>query len=251
MNLKSVMTATLSGGLVLTGALALPGSAHAALHGFCNTATPCSDNGINTPTSVNPPEFGFSAGDHSETGPLAILILVPDTISNPDTTYTLSGPLFGAKTETVVLFHQNYIWNLSNLSFDRYLFMPLNTSPDNALSDFLPATQALDPSATGYFVYDALRTVGNITLPSDADASNSDLLTLDRALPLGSYVLAFSDERPTTGIDATVSSGAIFIDTARLVATPEPSTWAMLLIGFAGLGFVGYRQTRGAKPQAA
>jgi hypothetical protein len=38
---------------------------------------------------------------------------------------------------------------------------------------------------------------------------------------------------------------------AVLPATPvpEPSTWAMLLLGFGGLGFVGYRQTR--KSQAA
>jgi hypothetical protein len=25
---------------------------------------------------------------------------------------------------------------------------------------------------------------------------------------------------------------------------PEPSTWAMMLVGFAGLGFAGYRATR-------
>ena len=27
-------------------------------------------------------------------------------------------------------------------------------------------------------------------------------------------------------------------------AVPEPSTWAMLLIGFAGLGFAGYRKAK-------
>jgi hypothetical protein len=29
-------------------------------------------------------------------------------------------------------------------------------------------------------------------------------------------------------------------------ATPEPSTWAMMLIGFAGLGFLGYQRARAA-----
>jgi hypothetical protein len=27
-------------------------------------------------------------------------------------------------------------------------------------------------------------------------------------------------------------------------AIPEPSTWAMMLVGFAGLGFAGYRVSR-------
>ena len=29
-----------------------------------------------------------------------------------------------------------------------------------------------------------------------------------------------------------------------LNAVPEPSTWAMILVGFAGLGFAGYRRSR-------
>jgi PEP-CTERM motif len=32
---------------------------------------------------------------------------------------------------------------------------------------------------------------------------------------------------------------------------PEPSTWAMLLIGFAGLGFVGYQARRSGNAAAA
>ena len=34
-------------------------------------------------------------------------------------------------------------------------------------------------------------------------------------------------------------------------AVPEPSTWAMMLIGFAGLGYAGYRSRRGERPASA
>jgi hypothetical protein len=36
---------------------------------------------------------------------------------------------------------------------------------------------------------------------------------------------------------------------SEVAAVPEPSTWAMLLIGFTGLGYAGYRRTR--EPRAA
>jgi hypothetical protein len=42
-----------------------------------------------------------------------------------------------------------------------------------------------------------------------------------------------------TLVIGSVSGGATFTATI-----PEPSTWAMMLLGFAGLGFVGYRRTR-------
>jgi hypothetical protein len=34
--------------------------------------------------------------------------------------------------------------------------------------------------------------------------------------------------------------------TGSIVSTPEPSTWAMMLIGFAGLAYAGYRKTKRA-----
>jgi PEP-CTERM motif len=35
------------------------------------------------------------------------------------------------------------------------------------------------------------------------------------------------------------------------VATPEPSTWAMMFLGFAGLGFMGWRGSRKTAALAA
>jgi hypothetical protein len=66
--------------------------------------------------------------------------------------------------------------------------------------------------------------------------------------PVGTFAVGTTDDlgskialNPTNTLSFDFS---IFV-------VPEPSTWAMLLLGFAGLGFVGYRRTRRAKPQAA
>ena len=41
-----------------------------------------------------------------------------------------------------------------------------------------------------------------------------------------------------------VGTGDIGGKIGTVVATPEPSTWAMMLLGFAGLGFAGYRKSQ-------
>jgi hypothetical protein len=38
---------------------------------------------------------------------------------------------------------------------------------------------------------------------------------------------------------------------ASFSSVPEPSTWAMMLLGFAGLGYVGYRRARIGRPSPA
>jgi hypothetical protein len=55
------------------------------------------------------------------------------------------------------------------------------------------------------------------------------------------------------GIDLTIAynlvadgSGGFGFDFALGGAVPEPSTWAMMLIGFAGLGYAGYRKASGS-----
>jgi phospholipase/lecithinase/hemolysin len=54
--------------------------------------------------------------------------------------------------------------------------------------------------------------------------------------------LYWDDIHPTARVQAMWAEGF-------LAAVPEPSTWAMLALGFAGLGFAGYR--RGVKARAA
>ena len=50
-----------------------------------------------------------------------------------------------------------------------------------------------------------------------------------------------------------VGAGRRFNAAFSLTGTvvPEPSTWAMMLLGFAGLGFAGYRHARKARPASA
>jgi hypothetical protein len=43
---------------------------------------------------------------------------------------------------------------------------------------------------------------------------------------------------------ASVSAGGASASLESTSAVPEPATWAMMLIGFAGLGFAGYRQKK-------
>jgi hypothetical protein len=47
------------------------------------------------------------------------------------------------------------------------------------------------------------------------------------------------------GLGAAQGTAFIF---ENAPSTPEPSTWAMMLLGFAGLGFMGYRQTKRVPP---
>jgi hypothetical protein len=64
---------------------------------------------------------------------------------------------------------------------------------------------------------------------------------------------------PLGGLPGSTSSEALGINDAGMVVgssgfsrvppsmtVPEPSTWAMMLVGFAGLGYAGYRASRGA-----
>jgi hypothetical protein len=64
-----------------------------------------------------------------------------------------------------------------------------------------------------------------------------------------SRFIGFTDNDPITNISITNLSGFTEQDvqsftTAFAAAAPEPATWAMMLIGFVGLGIAGYKRAR-------
>lgn len=81
---------------------------------------------------------------------------------------------------------------------------------------------------------------------ADLWAQDGFYITLDD-LSVGTHVLHF------TGEGQSPAGGPIGLDvTDTLIATiPEPSTWAMMSIGFAGLGFAAYRKRRTQRPPVA
>jgi PEP-CTERM motif len=48
------------------------------------------------------------------------------------------------------------------------------------------------------------------------------------------------------GLQPTEGGHMLAADLAYALVAPEPSTWAMMLVGFAGLGFAGWRARRRA-----
>jgi hypothetical protein len=205
------------------------------LHGFCSLGDVCLDNGTNTPTDVNPPEFAFSASPGPATGTLWIDILVPDSIplGSLPSAYNISGALSGSAT----LFSTTP-WTSGQL--DAYL--GISAAPTNPIGAYA-AGLTYQPGSDGYYVFTV--NLGTTTLPSNSGANDSYLMTLDTDLFAGTYIVGFLAQSGAYG--ATANSGAI-LETRDPPppGVPEPATWATMLLGFGAAG-VAVRRSRRKK----
>ena len=102
---------------------------------------------------------------------------------------------------------------------------------------FVPQVEVTDPSDGNFFWLSATKT---IPAPADLQSWTRDQFLDPDWLRVGQDIAGGT---PFPTFNATFSlSGAVI---------PEPSTWAMMLLGFAGLGFAGYRHARKARPASA
>jgi hypothetical protein len=83
--------------------------------------------------------------------------------------------------------------------------------------------------------------------------TNGENLLLDMTLNTTAGGGATADFLNTAQLSLGLPSGVTFTSASGVLLTagvPEPSTWALMLLGFAGLGYAGYRRTRKESPQA-
>lgn len=145
------------------------------------------------------------------------------------------------------------------------LDVPPNLLAPNDFSHFAVAA-GLPPDNRGFLTYD------NLFWPKGAPptASSFDgaggfldiyglMFNIGGNAPVGTAVDLFNNGvSPTTGIYyggfgvavATHANTLDYIAGGVTATAPEPSTWAMMILGFAGLGFAGYRGSRKAASAA-
>lgn len=215
------------------------------LHGFC--AAGCFDNSTNTPITSNPPvNFGFTVSPKNQTGTLFLDILVPNTSPvNPANTVTVTGTSITGGSANFALVSTT-AWTSGFL--DTYLGLT-GASPANPIGAYLPATDALVPSATGFFVLQANLGTQALSGPS---GPFTPTFSLNRGA-LGMYIVGFLDTPEDDGIIATANSGALFETGSGntinpLAAVPGPIAGAgipgLLAAGLTLLGLAKRRRQR-------
>jgi PEP-CTERM motif len=129
-------------------------------------------------------------------------------------------------------------------------FVPLNFGADTSTMAFglnnndQVVGAYVDAAGTHGFVFnwvtDALTTI------NDPNADGTTSFGVE-----GTLVNGINDKGQLVGFYANTLSTPDAVNGFLANSVPEPSTWAMMLLGFAGLGFLGYRKLRQGAPATA
>jgi len=115
--------------------------------------------------------------------------------------------------------------------------------------------------SNGFVTYDNLFWPGNApATASDFPGAGTFLDIYGLAFTIGggtvvdlfSNGIGFGPPGAVFGVAVVTSETTLdYVSAGVAASTPEPSTWAMMILGFAGLGFAGYRASRKAAAVAA
>ncbi|SHK60541.1 PEP-CTERM protein-sorting domain-containing protein [Bradyrhizobium lablabi] len=183
------------------------------------------------------------------------LVVGASTTHASATTYTYTGaPSFGNESYVTATAELNCI---GPCAAGDYLYSSditaFSLSVHSNTTELLESVSSKTPGATldGWVDYLRLNELGQVTswfLYLNGNGADAPLIyTIGNAagLPTMDYGLRGTCDEAETYVN-TGTAG-----TWQVSAVPEPSTWAMLLLGFAGVGFMAYRRKSGAALMAA
>jgi hypothetical protein len=163
-------------------------------------------------------------------------LLVPNNYSIPASfaiDFAATNTLAGTATQI------GGTWSSSTLAS----FLGIGASPNNPIGAYLPTTQALDPGATGFFVFQA--DLGTMTILANSGAGTAaGLFNIPTGFgnDIGGYIVSFCGTGCTGDANpyvATANSGALLV-------TPEPASLTMLFVGLLGLTLLTRRRVLSA-----
>jgi hypothetical protein len=115
----------------------------------------------------------------------------------------------------------------------------VNGQPIDTITTILAEPSFPSPYNNGPFIYDNTYYAGNPVFDLDG------VLFATAGNPGGSWNLWGTGPDSYSLYEYVPNVGyAVAVTGTFAVSTPESSTWAMLLLGFAGLGFAGYRKAK-------
>jgi hypothetical protein len=155
-------------------------------------------------------------------------VLIPDNVLNGDSlSMTIDGVNTSIASQTPGVFNAT-AWTSGQL--DAYL--GISASPTNPIGAYLPLTQAYQPSATGYFVYQY--DFGTVSF-----GSNDPTFSTNFALPIGTVINGFfhiADCDRKCWL-ATPNSQSLIISDPNHPPPPLPEPATLSLFGAGLLGF--------------
>lgn len=222
-------TLTIMTGLLLSAGMASADTLDPTIDPLHIECTGCNDNGTNTPLPTSTTAFGFSSSPAGDSGVLWLNVLIPN---NVNLATFLAPHITGTASGTTTLFSTTAWTTETENAYLGGLFND-SPSPNNNISAYLGATQAVDPGATGFF--DFQLNAGTFTL-NGSGAALADTFTLGGNLPAGSYITAMLLRNNNGNLDVvnTANSGAGFVDP---LVSPTPLPAALPLM-FSGLGCI-------------
>jgi hypothetical protein len=214
-------------GVVALAGVALVGQAHAA---------------------TMPLTFSDGAG---VSGSLVITFGPATDAKYPTTGFEITG-VSGTFTDTNIGIENAAVTSLVPINHATPLDVPTNELAPDDFSHFAVAN-GLPAESRGFITYDNLFWPGGAPPTASAYPGAGSVLDIyglmftvgaDTAIDLYSSGIGFAS--PGLEFGAVIANHDTLLDSVSNIAlsTPEPSTWAMMVLGFAGLGFAGYRKAR-------